>query len=83
MPSGSFRSSPGGARGAKGSVFVMQIVRCYERTDDVAVRMAAVTALGAIGVQDEHVARVLEAACEHPDARLAAAAQEARAGLAR
>ncbi|MBL8755471.1 MAG: hypothetical protein JNK15_19380 [Planctomycetes bacterium] len=70
-------------RAANGTALVPAIVWSYEHTDDVRVRMAAVAALGAIGVQDEHVTRVLEAACRHADAKLAAAAQEVRARLAR
>ncbi len=70
-------------RAANGRPFVASIVWCYEHTDDIAVRMAAVGALGAIGLQDEHVTRVLDAAAKHPDAKLAAAAQEVRARFER
>jgi HEAT repeat protein len=68
-------------RGAKGDKLVASIVWSYEHTDDVAVRMAAIAALGAIGVVDESVVRVLDAACKHADAQLAAAAQEVRAKI--
>ncbi len=69
-------------RGASGQQLVRSIVWCYEHTDDVAVRMASIAALGAIGVSDEHVSRVLDAACRHADEKLAAAAQGVRAKLA-
>lgn len=68
-------------RGANGQKLVRSIVWCYEHTDDVAVRMATIAALGAIGVVDEDVRRVLDAACKHPDAQLAAAAQDVRAKI--
>jgi HEAT repeat protein len=70
-------------RAANGRPFVASIVWCYEHTDDVAVRMAAIGAIGAIGLQDEHVTRVLDAAAKHPDTKLAAAAQEVRAKFER
>jgi len=72
-------------RGASGQQLVRSIVWCYEHTDDVAVRMASIAALGAIGVSDEHVKPVrrgLDAACRHADEKLAAAAQGVRAKLA-
>jgi HEAT repeat protein len=70
-------------RGTGGSPLMPAIVWCYEHTDDVTVRIAAISALGAIGVQDEKVTRVLDAASKQPDAKLAAAAEEVRAKLAR
>ena len=68
-------------RGKGGDKFVRSIVWCYEHTDDVAVRMAAIAALGAIDVVDENVVRVLDAACKHPDAQLVTAAQAVRAKI--
>lgn len=68
-------------RGKSGDTFVRSIVWCYEHTDDVAVRMAAIATLGAIDVVDENVVRVLDAACKHPDAQLVTAAQAVRAKI--